>query len=354
LAALILLILMSSQTARLDFDARYLEFLGFPGRMPPEAVSCCKDIHDQALARLYQVRKNSAYLPITRAEHEWLPVYVLESGGTIAEPWRLLVTREASPFTSPLPFFEFGSGCDIRWLGPVSDSAPVIATTIKGRFLTFGIPDGRADSTFSPILHALDTTGRGRQIGDTLFVNVLTTPLATSPVALREFNSIVPRLHLGSGVLEAERLVDLYLKVIYPFQTLFIINDPSELDQLYSFRWSNPRDPVMHLSDSTWAKLLTPGICDGRILRSLPETVSPRPLYLPSVVLEENDGGWFKSAAVRSFPDSTIVTRTILGSYSRILMEVRFTISTGDIRIVKVQITRMFSLRYYLTRVNWQ
>lgn len=233
--------------------------------------------------------------------------------------------------------------CEQRfWIGRVPSSAYWFATTIRGRFISLGHPamEGPWDAT-----HIFDESGKTRVIGDSIFVlyNEISHVNPTDSSFVERFRSAIDSA--TGTTLSNRRTAELYLQSVYPFQALFIIGSPLQLDQLYRFAWSDPKTLSMSQSDSLMClKLKKAGITAGDFMVKLPENSANRPGPLPSVLLEKFHGHWFQHVPSDSTGSQNPLSLTVLIGGDLLLAEVSFHFEEGTNRLLKVNFERMLNL----------
>jgi len=109
----------------------------------------------------------------------------------------------------------------------------------------------------------------------------------------------------------------------------------------------------IQLTPDDWDILLVPGIRSGAVLASLPTPVGSRPLALPSVLLERNDGQWFQTSDAGTDPICRVILKTLFLSRSKCLVELRFTLGSDGNRLDRVEVLRVFDFLQHFQRVEY-
>lgn len=290
---------------------------------------------------------NSAYI-----EGLWNRQYTVDSlQERCASNWRLKLILPMIPAPR---FFHNEFACTSSWLGfPVWDG--VFITTLRGKFLSWGHPSAATPYEWTGFSYVLDESGRGRTIGDTLFVyNLRMTNPADSAFANR-FAAACSQMRLNG---DHQRYVMLYLRATYPLRTVFIIDDPAQMDQFYLFFYSvaDLCDDV--LCNDEWVQLLEPGVRKGDILARLPVVgTSKRPEYpLPTVWLEHNDGSWFRewNRSEKEDPNCMTITAFVLDEFVAAQIKFRFGLNglPEDIRLLRILDFSRYFNRYFVPARN--
>jgi len=351
----------------------------------------CETIRRQLVSHMFRIGRGHG-LPdsVKLVEERFTYVTRLDSSNDSRIPWslELIVPRGHE---APATYFETADPCDLHWVGPWNAPDFFIAT-IKGRFLSWGNPfEAAAEDTTVGRLNGMvrddesgtshgsvvwltprgnqidsageytasggerrliDDDGRGARYGDTVMIYVAPPiPNPTDPAFLNRFNRSLSAINAPIEALGIERTIDLYLKCVYPTNTVLKLHDADEMDSYYLFFHSARYNSDESIDSSTWDLLLVPGAKDGTFLKGLPTRSDfPRPgKPLPSIVLETNDGGWFTHSGGHKADGEYSQTVTILTTWPTMLLELSFALDRGRQQIDEVRIQRIwdFSTHFY-------
>jgi len=274
--------------------------------------------------RLYDNYGNSPRFLPDSALAEWLdPVYLVDS--VMAQGlWHLKAVSPMGKERYPIAtFFEAIDGCEPIWIGPPERlSDQFIITTINGRFLCMGLP---YTSTPEDELRLFNEEGRLPSIGDTVFVNSEVGENFSDTLFLGRFNHALSLTGSYGQDLSHERIIELFLRALLPYDIQFVIDDPEELDGLYRFiSWPWKVDLRKTAGQDVWDSLTVAGLRNGRFLRSLPAYEGKLLHALPSTIVEGVDGDWFQQSHADDSIPSTVL-KTVLLSRSAHLVQLRFT-----------------------------
>jgi len=319
-----------------------------------EIASGCIDLVDRIGRHLWAWSHGGsiAYSPEHRSKQEYSPVYLLDEDRSSGR-WAL---KGVATFGAEIwiTYFQLSGQCEPYFVGPARQPLESFATTIRGRFLSYGF----GPTTFyePPDFndHFLDDVIAGRYSGDTVYVGVGNASDPADAEAVDRFNRAVVACGDLMRVISPERLVNLYLECIYPCERIFIISDAEQLDALYRFVWSRPVDPYMDLTQEEWSRLLEPGVKEGRMLNILPFKATGYRYPLPSVIMDKYDGRWTTTTGDFEDEDNIRLIRNVFETDWKMLFQLEFSLSRRTGLIEEVRILRLLDLFDLFTRNWWE
>jgi len=311
--------------------------------------SNCPDFVEQVGQHLWvwSHGNNRSCSPENRSKQQYTAAYVIDEDADSGKWCLAAVKRFGSMYW--VSYFRGFEKCKPLWVGPLHHPVATYATTIKGRFVDFGLGTAlKKPSDFDE--HFLQDAYSGRYSGDTVYVRLVGTGDPTDAELIDRFNSAVSLLGLTARDIGGQRLVELYLESAYPFQRVFIITKSDQLDALCTFVWSDLNDPSLALSHEEWLRLVAPGVKNGQLLNMLPSSTSPVPLPLPSVIMDKFDGAWMTNVGDSESDGDSLLTRNIFESSGGMLFQLQFSVSIDTGLITEVTIERVLDFSDHFSR----